>query len=154
MGVAIVVVLAGAAYAVFGFLERRAYANDVAADALRRGLEVSSLQYSAHWPLDYYLPRLRTAQSPEAADSIVSDADSTAYFVVPMTASFTDSALVQVFYFRVGRRTNAIQAQFLPGRLTGLEGADWLPERQYRRAREQALVWYRTRTASPTLRRD
>jgi len=151
MGAAILVFVAGAAYAVFWVLERKAYARDVAAGARSHGIEMSSLEYAAHWPLDYYLPRLRTAQAPEAADSIVGDADSIRYFVVPMTGSVSDSALVQVFYFRVGRRTNAIQAQFQAGRLMGIEGADWLPERQYRRSREEALDWYRTRAASPTL---
>jgi hypothetical protein len=81
----------------------------------------------------------------------VLDADSTGYFVIPMSGSLTDSTLVQVFYFRVGRRTNAIQAQFLAGKLTSIDGADWLPERQYRHSREEALDWYRTHTASPTL---
>lgn len=148
MVVTIVALVAVATYAVFAVVERRGYARDVAAEARQRGIEPSSLRYPAHWPLDFYLPRLQTAQSPESADSIVLDADSTVYFLVPMANSETDSALIEVFYFQVGKRTNAIQAQFVAGRLKGIEGADWLPDRQYRRSRGDALAWYHTQATS------
>jgi hypothetical protein len=141
-----------AAYAIFGALEGRAYTQAVTADAQRRGFDVGSIRYRAHWPLDFYATKLRGVESPEAAETIVSDADSVRYFVTPIAAAPADSLLVQAFYFRVGKRVNSLQLSFPSNGTPQVDGSDWPPDTVWLRPRQQALAWLHGArpTRSPT----
>jgi hypothetical protein len=142
MGAAAALLVLVVGYTSFAVLERRAYSRAVREDAKARGYNPERMRYPAHWPLEYYSPALSHASGPGAAERLVLDADSVAYFVVPVRGTPADSALIQVFYLGVGRWTSAIQVTYRTDGQRVVEGGDFLPDRAHRRPREQALQWF------------
>jgi len=119
----------------------------VAADARRRGLSPDSLLYPAHWPLDYYEPRLRHASSPEAAEVLVPDADSVGYYLFEVAGTGADSALVQAFFFRLDSYKGVVQTTYGPAGRIEVDGSDWIPDATRRVTKERAFRWYRDQSA-------
>lgn len=142
IAMAALIVVGLAAYAIFGVLEERTYMKAVTADARSLGFAAESIQYPAHWPLDFYATHLGRAQSPEAAESIVTTADSVHYFLTPVAANPADSLLVQTFYFRIANRVNLLQLSFSSNGTTQLNGTDWAADASWLTSRQDAVDWF------------
>jgi hypothetical protein len=137
----IVGVLAAIAYA-----DRVSYRHAVAEQAAMLGYDSDSLTYPAHWPLERYLDLAGLVAQPDSVEKLVTGADSVVYFEFPAVDAEGVATLVQVFYFRVGPRNNAVQVTHRHGSVYRVDGSDWLPAIDHRRPRSRALQWYREQT--------
>ena len=132
------------AYVAFAVTDWYSFRRAVVRDAERRGYQSDAIKSFASWPLEWYQAKLDTVSSPQQAEALVTDADTVYYYLAPVAGSAADTALVQLFEFRLARRVSIVTIHYSPNREPIVNGGDWIPSDEFLATRADALGWFST----------